>query len=99
MKLISYGDTAALMLLTDVLAEWCMVRKIIKKKGRVYQVLSEGGITYKARPEVAMESDLWRRAYRVLVEFGLTPASRTKVSALGAGEEKDLLSALLEEAQ
>lgn len=98
MKLISYGDTAALMLLTDVLAEWCMVRKIIKKKGRTYQVLTEGGMTYRPRPEVAMESDLWRRAHRMLVEFGLTPAARSKVSALGATEEKDPLSALLDEA-
>lgn len=99
MKLISYGDTAALMLLTDVLAEWCLVRKIIKKKGRVYQVLTEGGMTYKARPEVAMEADLWRRAHRMLVEFGLTPASRSKVSALGVAEEKDPLAALLDEAK
>lgn len=99
MKLVSYGDTAALMLLTDVLGEWCAVRKVIHKKGRVYQVISEGGMLYKARPEVAMESDLWRRAHRMLVEFGLTPAARSKVSALGTTEEKDPLSALLDEAR
>jgi P27 family predicted phage terminase small subunit len=99
MKLVSYGDTAALMLLTDVLAEWCAVRKIIQKKGRTYQIITEGGMTFKARPEVAMEADLWRRAHRMLVEFGLTPAARSKVSALGATEEKDPLSALLDEAQ
>ena len=99
MKLVSYGDSAALMLLVDVLAEWCAVRKIIKKKGRVYQVLSEGGMTYKPRPEVAMESDLWRRAHRMLVEFGLTPAARSKVSVIGDKEEKDPLSALLDVAK
>jgi P27 family predicted phage terminase small subunit len=99
MKLISFGDKAALVLLTDVLAEWCSVRAIIKKRGRVYECLTDGGKVYKARPEVAMEADLWRRAHRMLVEFGLTPASRSKVSALGGTEEKDLLSALFDEAK
>jgi P27 family predicted phage terminase small subunit len=99
MKLVSYGDTAAMTLLCDVLAQWVSVRVTIAKKGRVYQVLSEGGMLFKARPEVAMEADLWRRAQRMLVEFGLTPASRSKVSALGDAEEKDPLSALIDEAK
>lgn len=99
MKLVSYGDSAALMLLVDVLAEWCAVRKILIKKGRTYKSTTEFGFVLKARPEVALESDLWRRAHRMLVEFGLTPASRSKVSALGAAEEKDPLSALMDEAK
>jgi P27 family predicted phage terminase small subunit len=99
MKLISYGDTAALMLLTDALAEWCAVRKTITRKGRTQTVMGKFGSSIKARPEVAMEADLWRRASAMLTQFGLTPASRGKVSALGAAEEKDPLSALLDEAQ
>jgi P27 family predicted phage terminase small subunit len=99
MKLVSYGDSAALMLLCDVLAEYVSLRVIIEKKGRVYENLTDGGKVYRARPEVAMASDAWRRAQRMLVEFGLTPASRSKVSALGAAEEKDPLAALIEEAQ
>ena len=99
MKLVSYADTAAMTLLCDVLAQWVSVRVTIAKRGRVYELLSDGGKVYRARPEVAMEADLWRRASRMLVEFGLTPASRSKVSALGATEEKDPLSALLDEAR
>ena len=99
MKVISYADTAAMTLLCDVLAQWVSVRVTIAKKGRVYELLSDGGKVYRARPEVAMEADLWRRAQRMLVEFGLTPASRSKVSALVAGEEKDPLSALMDEAK
>jgi P27 family predicted phage terminase small subunit len=99
MKLISYGDTAALMLLTDALAEWCAVRKTITRKGRTQTVMGKFGSSIKARPEVAMEADLWRRASAMLTQFGLTPASRGKVSALGAAEEKDPLSALLDEVQ
>jgi P27 family predicted phage terminase small subunit len=99
MKLISYADTAAMTLLTDVLAQWVSVRVTIAKKGRVYELLSDGGKVFRARPEVAMEADLWRRAQRMLVEFGLTPASRSKVSALVVKEEKDPLSALMDEAK
>ena len=97
MKLVSYGDSAALMLLTDVLAEWCAVRKIIQNKGRTYKSATEFGFVLKLRPEVTMEPELWRRAKLMLVEFGLTPASRSKVSALAPTEEKDPLSALLDE--
>lgn len=99
MKLISYADTAAMTLLCDVLAQWVSVRVTIAKKGRVYELLSDGGKVFRARPEVAMEADLWRRAQRMLVEFGLTPASRSKVSALVVKEEKDPLSALMDEAK
>lgn len=99
MKVISYADTAAMTLLCDVLAQWVSVRVTIAKRGRVYELLSDGGKVFRARPEVAMEADLWRRAKAMLTEFGLTPASRSKVSALGAPEEKDPLSALIDEAQ
>lgn len=99
MKLVSYGDTAAMTLLCDVLAQWVSVRVTIAKKGRVYELLSDGGKVFRARPEVAMEADLWRRASAMLVQFGLTPSARSKVSALGAAEEKDPLAALIDEAK
>ena len=99
MKLISYADTAAMTLLCDVLAQWCAVRVTIAKKGRVYELLSDGGKVFRARPEVAMEADLWRRASAMLTQFGLTPASRSKVSALVVKDEKDPLAALMDEAR
>jgi P27 family predicted phage terminase small subunit len=99
MKVISYGDTAAMALLCDVLAQWVSVRVTLTKRGRVYELLTPGGKVYRARPEVAMEADLWRRAKAMLTEFGLTPASRSKVSAMGGTEEKDPLAALFDEAK
>lgn len=99
MNLVSYGDTAAMTLLCDVLAQWVSVRVTIAKKGRVYELLSDGGKVFRARPEVAMEADLWRRAAAMLTQFGLTPASRSKVSAIKATEEKDPLSALIDESK
>lgn len=99
MKVISYADTAAMTLLCDVLAQYVSVRVTIAKRGRVYELLTPGGKVYRARPEVAMEADLWRRAKSMLTEFGLTPASRSKVSALGGTEEKDPLAALFDEAK
>ena len=99
MKIVSYGDTAAMTLLCDVLAQWVSVRVTIAKRGRVYELLTPGGKVFRTRPEVAMEADLWRRVKAMLTEFGLTPSSRSKVSALGGTDEKDPLAALFDEAK
>lgn len=46
-------------------------------------------VIIRPRPEVKMASDAWRRVQRMLVEFGLTPSSRSKVSRAGDAEEAD----------
>lgn len=43
-------------------------------------------IMIRPRPEVAIAADAWRRAHRMLVEFGMTPSSRAKVSVNPAEE-------------
>ena len=44
---------------------------------------------HRPYPQVAIASDAWRRSMTMLTQFGLTPASRSKVSALGGDGEKD----------
>lgn len=66
--------------------------RVVKASSR--RVEAEGGdedfdaadwsVIIRPRPEVKMASDAWRRVHRMLVEFGLTPSSRSKVSAGGA---------------
>lgn len=51
-------------------------------------------VMIRPRPEVAMASDAWRRINTMLQQFGLTPASRSKVSGAPV-EEEDPLEALL----
>jgi P27 family predicted phage terminase small subunit len=57
-------------------------QSVIEDLGRVYMVLSiSGSRTFKARPEVAMKNDAMRHLQSLLSEFGLSPATVSKVSA------------------
>jgi P27 family predicted phage terminase small subunit len=47
----------------------------------------EGSVMYRPRPEVAMMNEAWKQVRSMLAEFGLTPSSRSKVSAMGENEE------------
>lgn len=47
---------------------------------------ADWSVIIRPRPEVKMASDAWRRVQRMLVEFGLTPSSRSKVKAGGTAE-------------
>jgi len=96
MKVVTFGDGAALSLLVEALAEWAEARQaVIGVDGRpgvglVYEMLTESGQTMRRpNPEVAQASDAMKRALRMLTEFGLTPSSRSKVSALGGADGND----------
>ena len=53
---------------------------------------TDGGFLIKANPAVAMLADADRRFKSYLVEFGLTPAARTKVKVDGGEKEEDPLN-------
>ena len=90
MKVVTAGDGSALMLLVESLAEWAEARQEVLKIGLVYEMETEGGQTMRRpNPEVAMASDAMKRSLNMLREFGLTPSSRGKVSALGDMDGKD----------
>ena len=90
MKVVTSADGPALMLLTETLAEWAEARQAVHRIGLVYEMPTESGaLMRRPNPEVAQASDAMKRALRMLTEFGLTPASRSKVSALGDGEGSD----------
>ena len=102
MKVVTAADGPALMLLTETLAEWAEARQaVIGVDGRpgvglVYEMETEGGQTMRRpNPEVAQASDAMKRALRMLTEFGLTPSSRSKVSALGGDKDTDPLSDII----
>lgn len=89
LKLLTEADEDALAFLADAYAEYIECRGVIRKKGRTYSTVTlTGGEMVRPRPEVMMAADAWRRVHRMLVEFGLTPSSRARVSVSG-GEEKD----------
>jgi P27 family predicted phage terminase small subunit len=80
---LTTADTFALQALCECYGEAMTYRAAIKKAGGpTYETHSRTGeLMIRARPEVAMLADADRRLRLYLGEFGLTPASRGKVSA------------------
>jgi P27 family predicted phage terminase small subunit len=84
-------------------AEWMVLQADIREHGRTQKVKTkagseedgEAGYMERQRPQVAMLQDADRRLKGWLIEFGLTDASRGKVSATPPddGEETDPLAA------
>ena len=90
MKLCTAADGPALMLLTETLAEWGEARQAVNTRGLTYNTTTvSGGTMRRPNPEVTIAADAMKRALRMLTEFGLSPASRGKVSAIGEEEEEN----------
>lgn len=81
MRVLTLPDGPALELLCDAYAEWRAARAVVTKRGATYRAFTKNGYMMRVRPEVAIASDAWRRIKAMLVEFGLTPAARSKVNA------------------
>ena len=74
-------DALALEQLAEAYADWREARDIIDAEGTHYHTENaSGGRMIRAHPAVAMRSDAARRFQGLMAEFGLTPASRSKVS-------------------
>ncbi|EBA4960546.1 phage terminase small subunit P27 family, partial [Salmonella enterica subsp. enterica serovar Montevideo] len=92
MGILTVADSLALERLCDIYADILQLRLTIADEGRTYIVQTEGGFLIKANPAVAMLADADRRFKSYLVEFGLTPAARTKVKVDGGEEKEDPLN-------
>lgn len=78
LRILTEIDTAALAAYCQAYADHQWAAKRLQKLGKVYQ--TKTGF-YRPRPEVAMQRDAAVRMKAFLVEFGLTPASRSRVHA------------------
>jgi P27 family predicted phage terminase small subunit len=82
MRVGTEADGLALELAASALAEYEAAARVILADGPTYEARTEAGaIMHRARPEQAIAADAWRRAMSMLLQFGLTPASRSKVEA------------------
>jgi P27 family predicted phage terminase small subunit len=72
-------DQDALELLVRAYAEYCRAQAVVDRRGDTYTIQTASGRVHRARPEVAIAQDAWRRARLMLIEFGLTPAARARV--------------------
>lgn len=89
MGVLTVADVFALERLCDIYADILQLRNTIAEEGRTYTVQTEGGFLIKAHPAVAMLADADRRFKSYLVEFGLTPAARTKVKVDGGNQKEE----------
>jgi P27 family predicted phage terminase small subunit len=85
MQVMTGADPVALGLLCDALADYMAARTVVEKQGSTFETNGDAGTMLRQRPEVYIAADAWRRAKLMMTEFGLTPASRAKVSAADVG--------------
>lgn len=84
MAICSPADQSMIAMLASRLEEIEILTATIEDQGRTYQ--SESGL-WKSRPEVAQRSEAMRHAHSLLTEFGLSPATRNRVSAVQPAEQ------------
>lgn len=95
MGVLTIADTFALERLCNIYAEILRYQALIDRNGETFEVDSPNGMLIKANPAVGMLADADRRFKSYLVEFGLTPAARTKVQSGDREKDKDELDEFL----
>ena len=89
MGVLTEADAFALERLAELYADIVDLSAAVAAEGRTYESATEsGGTIVRPRPEVAMLSDADRRFRAYLIEFGLTPAARSKVKTDGDAPAK-----------
>lgn len=89
MRVATNADPAAFAMLCDALGEYIDARQVVISEGATYWTRGKVEML-RSRPEVTIASEAWRRAKMMLTEFGMTPASRVKVSGVTSGKEDPL---------
>jgi P27 family predicted phage terminase small subunit len=89
-KVIQITDEIALESLCEVYADIRELREDIAIEGRTFSSIDRHGATQmKRNPAVAELSDADKRLRSWLIEFGLTPSSRSKFSENGGKKDDD----------
>lgn len=94
-KILSVMDGLALEMLIDDYSEWLEHRDYLDANG--YTTLEEktgGGTIEKPDPRCSLKHNAHERCVKLLIQFGWTPAARTKVRAMSPLEEDPLKGGL-----
>lgn len=87
---LTEADVIGLERLAECYAEVRTLAEVIEKEGHTYETTTQtGDMIVRRRPESAQLADADKRLRAYLVEFGLTPAARSKVTADPNEEEHD----------
>lgn len=81
LRVLTHADRTVLEIASEALAEYRAARHVLDAEGATYSTTTPtGSVMHRPRPEVSMAADAWRRTKGALVELGLTPAARTRVT-------------------
>jgi P27 family predicted phage terminase small subunit len=88
MRVATIADRIAIGLLCDAFGRWIDARAALRRLGSTtYTTTTEAGSTlHREYPQVGQEERAWQQLLTVGRDFGLTPASRTKVSTVQPGD-------------
>jgi P27 family predicted phage terminase small subunit len=92
--LLTNIDRAALASYCQEYSRWVVAEKDLKTEGLIFE--TDKGYQYQ-NPKLAVANKAMELMHKFLVEFGLTPSSRTRVSGSGislSGEEDPFTSML-----
>ena len=97
MKVISAQDAVLLAMIAETFEQYEMCRAVLKKEGLTQKVVTKsGGVMVRVRPEQTIQNELRRQLMSMLMQCGLTPATRAKVNAAGEGEQGDLFGSWMQ---
>ncbi|WP_020599866.1 phage terminase small subunit P27 family [Spirosoma panaciterrae] len=96
MRVLSKTDGRALELLADAYFEYREARQFIIANGSTYEsITKDGGKIVRAYPQVNIASDAFKRVRAMLIEFGATPAARSRVEAIPDTKKDNALQRLM----
>ncbi len=89
-QVLTTVDRGIVELAAEAYSTWAAARTAVMAHGLTYETTNQNGdLSIKQRPEVAIQSDAWRRYRAAVCELGFTPAARAKVSTIDPGEDED----------
>lgn len=91
MRIATSADVPALAMVVDAYVDYIEIRLELADKGATYSTSGRYGVQVKRRPQFEMATKRWEQVRAGLIEFGLTPASRSKVAVApqtGAAEDE-----------
>jgi P27 family predicted phage terminase small subunit len=99
MRITTKADGPVLLLAACRLTDYQDLSRDLATNGRTYETVTPTGSTMRRqRPEVALRDSAWRDAMQALVQLGLTPSARSRVSKVSnspdtpEGELEDFLT-------
>lgn len=94
MRVLTQADIAALVQLCRRYAEYMELRAQVTAEGATYVVESRNGHQRKTNPAAMVRDRAWADFQKGLTEFGLTPVSRSRITAPPEVEESEMAKLL-----